>query len=182
MWYDFNWKLIKDVYLLSDPDRTWDLTVSFIVDNQKSGWICEDFFPVTAELLIFTAVIVPCITFLVVMDFILMCAVIPSIYLKIAVFQGYCCTFQHSTRDLQTDQVTIMLEFSGTHREVYIFVLESTCLCFPLHLTLLIEAIDLTAKSRLDSSCNSQCTVRLSSTGSLCTIAIAVTVVIAMLL
>lgn len=44
---------------------------------------------------------------------------------------------------------TIMLEFSDTQQGIYIFVLENTCLFFPLHLKLLIEAIDLTAESRI---------------------------------
>lgn len=110
----------------------WSL---FFLDNRKNGWICEDFFLVTAELLLFIVVIIPCITFLAMTEHILMWAVIPSIYLKtLSVSRSlmHFLTFCNRTANFT----------SHDHAWIFWRAARNICLCFGTFLLIFSSAFN----------------------------------------
>lgn len=79
----------------------------------------------------------------------------PSIYLKIPGVSRSLVPFLTFCNRTANFTATIMLEFSGVQQGIDVFVSENSYLFFPLHLALLVPAINLTAESRLGSNWNS---------------------------
>lgn len=125
------------------------LVVSFVVDILKSGQICEDFSSSFSRITDIhccnnSLYYIPCY------DGLYLNVSSNCIYLfKNSSVSRLLLHFLTFCKRPVNFTATIMLEFSDTQQGMYIFVLENTCLFFPLHLKLLIEAIDLTAESRI---------------------------------